>query len=62
MAFVLINGKERKGKLREWRGRRAEKTAREALVKMLMPLLLRALPAVFIVIPGPVFIPMIANM
>ena len=61
MAFVLINGKERKGKLQKRPVQRVKKTAQEALIKMLMPLLLRIFPAVFIMIRGPIFIQMIAN-
>jgi len=42
--------------LRIWRGQRAEKAAAQASVKVLMPLALCILPAVFIAILGPVII------
>jgi tight adherence protein C len=42
--------------LRTRRGQRAEKAAQEAPVKMLAPLMICILPAVFIMIPGPVII------
>ena len=48
--------------LRVRRGQRAEKSAMEAPVKMLAPLLMCIFPAVFIMLFAPVFIQMIADL